>query len=167
MPFSLLPTLMADAVTDISPAFLRERGIRLLMLDFDNTIIPYTTIEPTQEAAAWLEEMTNSGIPVCVVSNSRNDRVPVFCRKYNLDCILRSRKPFPVGIPNCLAKYGIPAKDALMVGDQIFTDTLGGNLAGTQTLLVKPIHNHNFWLKARHLLEQPFIILARKRSVHL
>lgn len=167
MPFSLLPTVVADTVTDISPEFLRSRGIRLLMLDFDNTIIPYTTNEPTPAVAAWLETVKASGISVCVVSNSRNDRVPVFCEKWGLDCILRSKKPFPVGIPKCLKKYGIPARDALMVGDQIFTDTLGGNLAGAQTLLVKPINNHNFWLKARHLLEQPFIILARKRSVHL
>lgn len=165
MPFSLLPTLVADAVTDISPAFLESRHIRLLMLDFDNTIIPYTTNEPTPEVTAWLELMKSSCIALCVVSNSRNDRVPAFCRKYGLKCILRAKKPFPVGIPKCLEKYGIPPIAALMVGDQIFTDTLGGNLAGTQTLLVKPINNHNFWLKARHLLEQPFIILARKRRI--
>ena len=167
MPFSLLPTLVADGVTDISPDLLRQRGIRLLMLDFDNTIIPYTTNEPAAEVAQWLEGIKTAGIPVCVVSNSRNHRVPEFCRRYGLDCILRSKKPFPVGIPKCLKKYGIPAKNALMVGDQIFTDTLGGNLAGTQTLLVKPINNHNFWLKARHLLEQPFISLARKRRITL
>ena len=167
MPFSLLPTLVADAVTDISPAFLESRKIRLLMLDFDNTIVPYTTNEPAQAVAQWLETIKSSGIAVCVVSNSRNDRVPTFCKKWGLDCILRSKKPFPVGIPKCLEKYGIPAKDALMVGDQIFTDTLGGNLAGTQTLLVKPINNDNFWLKARHVLEQPFIILARKRRITL
>jgi len=165
MPFSLLPTVVADAVTDISPEFLESRGIRLLMLDFDNTIVPYTTNEPTDAVAAWLEAMKASGVAVCVVSNSRNDRVPTFCEKWGLDCILRSKKPFPVGIPKCLAKYGVPAESALMVGDQIFTDTLGGNLAGTRTLLVKPINNHNFWLKARHVLEQPFITLARKRRI--
>ena len=165
MPVSPLPTFVADAVTDISPAVLKDRGIRLVMLDFDNTIVPYTTNEPTAQVAAWLENMKSSCIAVCVVSNSRNDRVPVFCRKYGLDCILRAKKPFPVGIPKCLEKYGIPAENAVMVGDQIFTDTLGGNQAGTKTILVKPIHNHNFWLKARHVLEQPFIYLARKRRI--
>ena len=167
MPFSLLPTVVAESVTDISPAFLRGRNIRLLMLDFDNTIVPYTTNEPTEAVAAWLEEMKALEIQLCVVSNSRNDRVPTFCGQYGLDCILRSKKPFPVGIPKCLRKYGIPAENAVMVGDQIFTDTLGGNLAGTQTILVKPINNHNFWLKARHVLEQPFITLARKRRITL
>lgn len=165
MPFSLLPTAVAESVADIPPAFLRGRSIRLLMLDFDNTIVPYTTNVPTDEVAAWLEAMKSSGIQLCVVSNSRNNRVPAFCGQYGLDCILRSKKPFPVGIPQCLKKYGIPAQSAAMVGDQIFTDTLGGNLAGTQTILVKPINNHNIWLKARHVLEQPFIYLARKRRI--
>ena len=165
MPFSLLPTYVAENVTQISPAFLESRNIRLLMLDFDNTIVPYTTNEPAPQVVAWLENVKASGVQVCVVSNSRNDRVPAFCKKWDLDCILRSKKPFPVGIPKCLKKYGIPEKNAMMVGDQIFTDTLGGNLAGTQTLLVKPIHNHNFWLKLRHVLEQPFIYLARKRRI--
>ena len=165
MPFSLLPTFVAENVTEISPAFLKSRHIRLLMLDFDNTIVPYTTNEPAPQVIAWLEEMRASGIRLCVVSNSRNDRVPAFCKKWEMDCILRSRKPFPVGIPKCLEKYGISAKEAVMVGDQIFTDTLGGNLAGTRTILVKPIHNHNFWLKARHVLELPFIYFARKRRI--
>ena len=165
MPFSLLPTFVAENVTQISPAFLESRDIRLLMLDFDNTIVPYTTNEPTPQVASWLETVKASGIRVCVVSNSRNNRVPAFCKKWGLDCILRSKKPFPVGIPKCLEKYSIPAENAVMAGDQIFTDTLGGNLAGTRTLLVKPINNHNFWLKARHVLEQPFIYLARKRRI--
>ena len=165
MRLSLLPAMIAGKLTDLTPEFLKQQGIELLMLDFDNTIIPYTTNEPTPAVAAWLETVKTSGISVCVVSNSRNDRVRIFCEKYGLDCITRAKKPFPVGIPKCLAKYGVPAANAAMVGDQIFTDTLGGNLAGCQSILVKPIHNHNFWLKARHVLEQPFIFMARNRRI--
>ena len=165
MPFSLLPAYRTGSVADISPAFLREKDIRLVMLDFDNTIVPYTTNIPAPEVRNWFEEMKASGIALCVVSNSKNGRVPAFCREYGLECIMRARKPFPVGIPKCLKKYGISPKNAAMVGDQIFTDTLGGNLSGAVTILVKPIHNHNFWLKARHAVEQPFIYLARKRSI--
>ena len=52
------------------------------------------------------------------------------------------------------------------MGDQIYTDTLGGNAAGITTILVKAIDNHNFWLKARHVLELPFIFAARKRRIN-
>ena len=165
MPFSLLPRIITKELTDITPQLLRQRKIRLLMLDFDNTIVPYTTDTPTEKMDTWLKMMNSSDIRLCVVSNSRSDRVPKFCAQYGMPCILRSKKPFPKGIRECLDRFGIPADQAALVGDQIFTDTLGGNCAGVTTVLVEAIHNHNFWLKARHVLEMPFIYLARKRRL--
>lgn len=165
MPFSLLPKLMTDALTDLEPEMLARRNIRLLMLDFDNTIVPYTTSVPTREMAQWLTNMAQSEITVCVVSNSRKDRVKIFCREYGIPCITHARKPFRKGIGQCLDKYHCPASQAALVGDQIFTDTLGGNAAGVTTILVRAIDNHNFWLKARHVLELPFIYLSRKRRI--
>ena len=165
MPFSLLPKIIAPHLTDITPELLRERGIRLLMLDFDNTIVPYTTDVPTEQMMAWLDRMKQTDIAVCIVSNSRKDRVPRFCREHGLDCITHAKKPFSRGIRECLEKYGIPAGEAALVGDQIYTDTLGANCAGVTSILVSAIDNHNFWLKARHVLELPFILAARKRRI--
>ena len=165
MSFSLLPTLVADAVTDLNPQLLRRFGIHLLMMDFDNTIVPYTTNIPTEEMAAWLEMMAASDFPVCVVSNSKNDRVKIFCEKYGIPVITRAKKPGTKGIEECLAKFGVDRKNAAIVGDQIFTDTLGGNRAGVATILIRAIHQHNIWLKLRHVLELPFIFMARKRRI--
>ena len=166
MPFSLLPKIMTNALTDITPELLRSRKIRLLMLDFDNTIVPYTTTVPAPEMERWLKDMNAlEDISLCIVSNSHNDRVPKFCRERGLDVITHAKKPFSKGINECLAKYGIPASEAALVGDQIYTDTLGANCAGVTSILVKAIHNHNFWLKARHVLEMPFIFAARNRRI--
>ena len=165
MPLSFLPAVMTDALTDILPSWLKAQNIRLLMLDFDNTIVPYTTTVPTKDMAAWLGMMAGCDIQVCIVSNSHNDRVPKFCREYGLDCITHAKKPFSKGIKECLSRYGIPASQAALVGDQIFTDTLGANGCGVRAILVKAIVNHNFWLKARHVLEMPFILLAKNRRL--
>lgn len=165
MPFSLLPKIIAPHLTDVTPELLQKRNIRLLMLDFDNTIVPYTTDVPTAEMTAWLEKMKQTDITVCIVSNSRKDRVPRFCREYGLDCITHAKKPFSKGIRECLEKYGIPAAEAALVGDQIYTDTLGANCTGVTSILISAIDNHNFWLKARHVLELPFILAARKRRI--
>ena len=166
MPFSLLPKLMTDKLTDITPELLRGKGIKLLMLDFDNTIVPYTTTVPTPEMESWLSEMNAlEDIQLCIVSNSHNDRVPKFCLERNMDVITHAKKPFSKGINECLAKYCIPASQAALVGDQIYTDTLGANGAGVTSVLVKAIDNHNFWLKARHVLELPFIFFARNRRI--
>jgi len=166
MPFSLLPKLMAEKTTDITPQLLRKHNIRLLMLDFDNTIVPYTTTVPTEQMETWLRDMNAlEDIEVCIVSNSHNDRVPKFCRERGMQVITHAKKPFSKGINECLAKYGIPASQAALIGDQIYTDTLGANNAGVTSILVEAIDNHNFWLKARHVLELPFIFLARKRRI--
>lgn len=165
MSFSLLPCFVTERLTDISPAFLDRQNIRLLMLDFDNTIVPYTTDIPTEEMEAWLARMAASNIRICVVSNSKKDRVKVFCAHYGIDCITHAKKPFSRGIRQCLRRYDMPAESAALVGDQIYTDSLGGNCAGVRTVLVRAIDNHNFWLKARHVLELPFIFFARNRRI--
>ena len=165
MRFSLLPAFITDKLTDLTPEFLKQQEIDLLMLDFDNTIVPYTTSEATEEMDEWLKKMLASDIPLCVVSNSHNDRVKIFCGQYGMDCITHAKKPFSKGIRQCLEKYNMHPSSAALVGDQIFTDTLGANGCGVRPILVKAIHNHNFWLKARHVLEMPFIFIARNRKI--
>ena len=166
MRFPLFPTWIADSITAVTPRMLQERGIALLMLDFDNTIVPYTTDKPTGEMTAWLKEMTASPIQLCVVSNSKKDRVKQFCKAWGLDCVTDAKKPFSKGIEACLARYGFPKERCALAGDQIYTDVLGANCAGVQSILVSAIDNHNFWLKARHGLELPWILLTRQRRMH-
>ena len=167
MPFSPLPTFMTDSLTDLTPAFLQSQGIELLMLDFDNTIVPYTTNVPTPDMEIWLRCMVRIGVQLCVVSNSKRDRVKIFCKKYGIPCITHAKKPFSKGIKECLEQFGMKPEQCALVGDQIYTDTLGANGVGVKSILVKAIDNHNFWLKARHVLEKPFIFAARKRRIKL
>ena len=79
MPFPLLPKLITEELTDLTPEILMAHQIQLLMMDFDNTIVPYTTDVPTEKMAAWLRDMNASEIQLCVVSNSKRDRVKIFC----------------------------------------------------------------------------------------
>ena len=165
MPFSLLPNIITDQLTDLTPEFLLSHDIRLLMLDFDNTIVPYTTNIPTERMADWLRKMRQSDVKLCVVSNSRKDRVKIFCKEYGIECITHAAKPSTKGVKQCLEWFDILPENAAIVGDQIFTDTLCGKRSGVTAILVKAIDNHNFWLKARHVLEKPFIYTARKRRL--
>ena len=166
MPFSLLPQVQTPKLTDITAEHLRSWGVKLLMLDFDNTIVPYTTTVPTAEMEAWLREMNSlPDIRLCIVSNSHNDRVPKFCAERGMEVITHAKKPFSKGINQCLEKYGTDPKDAALVGDQIFTDTLGANCTGVTSILVKAIDNHNIWLKLRHVAEMPFILISGNRRI--
>lgn len=163
MRLPLLPNHILDALPEITVEMLYAKGIRLLMLDFDNTIVPYTTNAPTPEIDAWLANMQSSDIHICVVSNSKHDRVPAFCRERGMDCVTHAKKPFAKGIRRCMEKYNLSPAQCALAGDQIFTDTLGANCAGVTSILVTPINNHNFWLKLRHVAEKPFIYMAKRR----
>ena len=167
MPLSFLPRVVTGELTDLTEEYLLSKGIKLLMMDFDNTIVPYTTDVPTEKMLAWLETMKASKVKIAIVSNSKNARLIRFCETYHLDYIMRAHKPRPQGLQQCMARFGFAPEQSAIVGDQIFTDTLAGNLAGVTPILVKAIDNHTFWLKARHVLELPFVFAARKRRIEL
>lgn len=155
--------MIVEHLTDITPELLHQRGIRSLLMDFDNTIVPYTTDEPTEAMQNWLRKMQASDIFLCVVSNSKKPRVVRFCEAYDLNCITHSRKPFQKGIQEALSRYDLDPKATALVGDQIYTDVLGANCGGLTSILIRPIALHNIWLRLRHVAEMPFIALARGR----
>ena len=166
MSLSFVPEIIVDRLTDVTPQMLKSRGIEFLMLDFDNTIVPYTTNTPTDDMADWLRAMIASEIGLCVVSNSKRDRVVKFCDAWGIPCITHSRKPFRKGIRACRDRFGLDMRHAALAGDQIYTDVLGANCAGAVSILVTPIHLHNIWLKLRHVAEKPFIAIGKRRKNH-
>ena len=164
MSLSFIPSILVDQLTEVTPEMLRNRGITFLMLDFDNTIVPYTTNTPTEAMERWLQTMQASEIGICVVSNSKRDRVVKFCDARGIPCITHSKKPFQKGIRVCRDRFSLDLRHAALAGDQIYTDVLGANCAGAASILVKPIHLHNIWLKLRHVAEQPFIAIGKRRQ---
>lgn len=164
MAFSFLADEELRSIYDLKPQWLVERGIELLLLDFDNTIIPYTVSEPTEQFLAWRREMEGAGVKLMIVSNSRRShRVPDFCDPIALPFIRHAGKPNPKGIRRAMAQMGSSPEQTAMAGDQTFTDILGGNLAGVTSLLVRPIYFSNPFQRVRFWVEQPFIRLGRKK----
>lgn len=164
---SFLPDYIFPKITDIPPSFLKERGIELLLMDFDNTMLPYTTDRPPQTLLNWIVRMREAGIMLCVVSNSRKQRVTRFSETYGVPCVTRAAKPASKGIRQAMERFHVTARQTALVGDQIFTDILGARLSDVTALHVASIHNHNIWLKLRHIFELPFLAMAKKRRVEL
>ncbi len=162
---SFLPDYIFPSLKELTPAFLHSRGIGLLLLDYDNTMLPYTQDVPSETLLNWLSEMKQANIQLCIVSNSRKPRVPAFSAAYGVPCVTRAAKPGTRGIREAMERFGVPKEKTALVGDQIYTDVLGANMAGITAIAVKSIHNHTIWLKMRHLLEIPFLAMARKRRV--
>lgn len=127
--FLLLPRFLTPELTDLTSDFLLEKGIRLLMMDFDNTIVPYTTDVPTERMRSWLEEMNASPVKIAIVSNSKNDRLIRFCETYHLDYIMRAHKPRPRGLQQCMARFG-SARSSLPCGRSDFYGYTGRKPGG-------------------------------------
>lgn len=160
----LLPKLIYDSICDLTPEVLQLHEISVLLMDFDNTIVPYTSNIPTPEVVDWFRSVQAAGIQLCVVSNTTKERAPAFCRQYGIDCITHAKKPFTAGIRRAIGRYEAPSSAIALVGDQIYTDVLGANCAGITSILIRPLHLHNIWLKLRHMLEKPWIALGRRRG---
>lgn len=159
---SLIPKMMFDRLDQIPVDQLRKHGIELLLLDFDNTIVPYTTSVPVDAIVRWLQQAAEI-LPICVVSNSRRPRVKKFCTEYGIPCVTHSGKPGGRGIRKALAQFSCAPERAALVGDQIYTDVLGANRAGLTSILVRPLLLHTIPLRLRHVLEQPFIHMGRRK----
>ncbi len=166
MPFSPIPRGVYPSVTHIRPQALAERGIRLVLADLDNTLAPYRVPEPTAEIVAWKEALAAAGIQLFLLSNSRKPgRAQHFAQALGIPYQGRSGKPKKAGYLRAMERMGCTPEETVMVGDQIFTDTLGANNAGVIPLLVEPIRlagNPGRYL--RYAAETPFRQLGKGRA---
>jgi HAD superfamily phosphatase (TIGR01668 family) len=163
MSFSLIPKYSFNKLTDITPEFLRSIGVKLLLLDLDNTVSPYGEQEPSDEIIRWTESMKRGGVTPFFVSNTKKPRAGVFAEKMGIGLIIRARKPSPKGVITAMGINGCTEKETALVGDQIYTDTLAANRAGVTSLLVEPIKFNYPWLRWRYWVEIPFRMMARNK----
>ena len=166
MPFSLIPRGVYPSVTDISPQALAEKGIRLVLADLDNTLVPYKVTEPSESVVAWKRALEAHGIRLFLLSNSRKPgRAQRFAERLGVPCQGHSGKPKKAGYLRAMERMGARPEETVMVGDQIFTDTLGANNVGVTPLLVQPIRlagNPGRYL--RYAVETPFRLLGKRRA---
>lgn len=152
------PHIMLHRVQQLSPEGLRRAGIRGILLDVDNTLSPHGAPEPAPEAMEWIQKMKREGFLLCIVSNNTEERVAPFAGKLGLAFSAIAGKPLPFGFCRATARLGLSRQQVLAVGDQLFTDICGANLAGIRSALVEPIepeHTLRFRLKRR--LERPIL----------
>jgi len=153
------------SVAAISPKALAEKGVRLVLADLDNTLVPYKVLEPSPEVRAWMEGLGEAGITLFLLSNSRKPgRAQKFAERAGIPFQGHSGKPKRGGYLRAMARMNCTPAQTVMVGDQIFTDTLGANRAGVTPLLVEPIRlSGNPGRYLRYAAETPFRLLGKRR----
>lgn len=129
----------------VTPAQLRELGIKAVLTDLDNTLIAWNNPDGTEELLVWIEEMRNAGLPVIVVSNNKDSRIKRAVEVFELDYVARAMKPLTKGFKEAQKKLNLKPEEMVMVGDQIMTDIRGANAAGIRNILVRPIVDTDGW----------------------
>lgn len=155
-----------ETVLDIHPEELTRRGITLLLADLDNTLVPYKVPEPTEELKRWKEELAAGGVELFLLSNSRKPGRPKrFANALDIDFVGHAGKPKRGGFRAAMERTGRTPAQTAIVGDQIFTDILGGRRAGITALLVRPIRlAGNPGRYIRYWVETPFRLVAQRRG---
>ncbi|HVJ48882.1 YqeG family HAD IIIA-type phosphatase [Desulfitobacterium sp.] len=139
------PTFQAQSLDDISVERLAESGIHGLIIDLDNTMTPWNDLEVGPKVVEWFEKLHATGIKACVVSNNKKkQRVAVVAERLGIPFIFRATKPRRRAFRAGMKILGTGQKDTVVIGDQLFTDIMGGNRLGLSTILVLPISDREF-----------------------
>ena len=144
-------------MTGIRTEFLREKGIKGLLLDIDGTLARTKDPVPAPAIDAWLREMQDCGIKLFILSNNKSPkRTESFAKRIGCDWRHKSRKPSTEGFLAAAAHLGLQPSELAIVGDQIYTDVLGGLRSGMWTLMVQSTDTYLWYFPLRRLVELPF-----------
>lgn len=151
----LYPKHKVDKIQDIELSMLKNKGIKGLILDIDNTLVPEHVAEPDENAIKWIESVKESGFKVCIVSNASEKRVVKFNEKLKVHAIHKASKPSRKAFLKAIRLMDIEAEETAVIGDQIFTDIYGGNRLNMFTILVTPIDKKEvFYVRIKRIAEK-------------
>jgi len=160
-----MPDIIFPNILSVSGHYLDKAGIEGLILDVDNTLRVYGQWEPFEGVREWTRSLEAEGMKIIIVSNNFPSRIGPFAAKMELDYIAMGLKPSPWGLLRACKKIGTRPKKTAIIGDQVFTDIIGGNLLGMHTILVSPLKNEDkFIYNIKRTLESGVYKKYNKRN---
>lgn len=144
---------------------LKQKGITLLLCDIDNTLVSSHEPDSNQDVSDFVKKVKAAGMQIAIVSNSKPKRAKRFSKDLHIDEVYAfSCKPYVGNIKKAMKAHGVTPAQTALIGDQLFTDVLGSNLAGITSILTKPISTKDKWMTVfnRHLEGLVFRSLKKK-----
>ncbi|MCL5037376.1 MAG: YqeG family HAD IIIA-type phosphatase [Chloroflexi bacterium] len=161
----LCPRMVVEKVQDIDLQELKDMGFRYLLLDLDNTLLSWWSGKFPPMVKDWIEEARGSGFELCIVSNSLMKwKVKRLGRELEVPAINRASKPRKGGLLKAMDILGAKTEETVVIGDQIFTDILGGNRLGMYTILVRPVSRHEFFATVLQRAAEKLLIFRWKKK---
>ncbi|ALC84901.1 hypothetical protein AM499_03040 [Bacillus sp. FJAT-22090] len=164
---NFIPSEFVRSVFHIKPELLKEKGIRGIITDLDNTLVEWDRPDATPKLIEWFASMKAAGIQVTIVSNNNEMRVQSFADPLGIPFIYKARKPFGKAFQLALKIMSVKKEEVVVIGDQLLTDVFGGNRQKLHTILVIPVaKSDGFFTKFNRLVERRiFRYLDKKGQV--
>jgi len=158
------PDMYKHDIYSIDYKKLKSCGIKCILFDLDNTIIPTYLPKPTRKLKDFIEKVKDMKLKVIIISNSGKKRLLPFKDILEVDCAASAKKPSKKKYQKVLDEYKYDVSEIVVIGDQLVTDIFGGNRMGFYTVLVDPISKKEFiWTKFNRIKEN-FIMFKLKRK---
>ena len=145
----LYPNILLERVDKITIDFLKKNNLKALILDVDNTLIDYYQ-NLSEEIIDWSKQMRKNGIKLYILSNTnKKQKVEKVSKKMgDLPYKMFAKKPSKKGFLKIQEELNLKPEEIAVVGDQIFTDVIGGNRSKMYTILVEPIDKKDIIITA-------------------
>lgn len=135
------PDIYQKSIYHINYEKLKESGIKCLLFDLENTLVPFVEKEPSERLINFINGLKDLDLKVIIFSNASKNRLKPFKNKLMVDCSYSSNKPMSTKFLKVIKKFNYDLSEVAIIGDQIMTDILGGNKVGITTILVNPMSN--------------------------
>lgn len=161
-----IPDIYVKSIYYIDYEKLKERGIKCILFDLDNTIAPISLKKPNKKIKDLFQKLKKMGFKLIIFSNSGKMRLKPFKEELEVDCAFSCKKPMRKKFDVILKEYRFSISEVVIVGDNIVTDVLGGNKVGITTILVNPISNkERLCTKPLRIYEKRIIKLLAKKEL--
>jgi uncharacterized protein len=158
--------ILGSSILSLTPEVLQRQNLKGLVLDVDETLVPISMTQASDELRQWVE-LTSPTIDLWLVSNNLSQaRIGRIAKSLNLPYILGAQKPSRRKLRQALTAMDLPVEQVAMVGDRLFTDVLAGNRLGMFTILVEPMVNPAK-LNQRHFLRDFEVWLSKFLGVSI
>jgi HAD superfamily phosphatase (TIGR01668 family) len=135
----LKPGEYVDNIFSINYDSLKKQGVKALLFDLDNTILPGNEYLPSIRVINLFTDLKLKGFKLALLSNAfKNERVKKIAESLNVDAYYFVCKPFTPILKIIIQKeLKLLPQDVALVGDQLFGDIMTGNWLETHTILTR------------------------------
>ncbi len=161
----LIPDQYLDSIFEIDTGYLKSLGIKGIITDMDNTLVSWSDRNVYPRLSEWFAGLKKEGFKLFIVSNNSRDRGGKLAHDLDIPAIWYAIKPRRGAFRKAITTMDLAPHEVAVVGDQVFTDVLGGNRLGLHTILVTPISEKEFfWTKLTRMFERVVISRLQKNN---